>query len=90
LEELKWEKRIGAAPATTVSPAHPAGSTLGVPSFAEDADPVLAVIGYDPVDLDTLATRSGLAPEALLARLLPLELDGRIAQLPGGRYQRLD
>jgi len=90
LEELKWEKRIGAAPATTVSPARPAGSTLGVPSFAEDADPVLAVIGYDPVDLDTLATRSGLAPEALLARLLPLELDGRVAQLPGGRYQRLN
>jgi DNA processing protein len=81
LEELKWEKRIGAAPITAVSPA---------PSFPEAADPVLAAIGYDPVDLDTLAARSGLAPDALLARLLPLELDGRIAQLPGNRYQRLN
>jgi DNA processing protein len=81
LEELKWEKRIGAAPTAAVSPA---------PSFPEEADPLLAVIGYDPVDLDTLSARSGLAPEALLARLLPLELDGRVAQLPGGRYQRLN
>lgn len=81
LEELKWEKRIGATPTAAVSPT---------PSFREEADPVLAAIGYDPVELDTLAARSGLAPDALLARLLPLELDGRIAQLPGNRYQRLN
>ncbi|MBL8489493.1 MAG: hypothetical protein JNM82_01790, partial [Rhodocyclaceae bacterium] len=32
---------------------------------------------------------TGLTADALLAMLLPLELSGRVAQLPGGRYQRL-
>jgi predicted Rossmann fold nucleotide-binding protein DprA/Smf involved in DNA uptake len=31
-----------------------------------------------------------LTPETLLAILLQLELSGRIAALPGNRYQRLD
>ena len=52
-------------------------------------DPVLAALGHDLCDLDTLCQRTGLPADALLARLLPLELEGRIAQLPGGRYQRL-
>jgi DNA processing protein len=55
-----------------------------------ETDPVLIALGRDPCDLDTLIERSGLAVDDLLARLLPLELDGRIAQLPGGRYQRLN
>jgi DNA processing protein len=36
-----------------------------------------------------LAERSGLTVDALSAKLLTLELEGRVAQLPGGRYQRL-
>jgi DNA processing protein len=76
LEELRWE-----------AVAHP-GS---LPAIAEaETDPVLIALGRDPCDLDTLADRTGLPADALLAQLLPLELDGRIAQLPGGRYQRLN
>jgi predicted Rossmann fold nucleotide-binding protein DprA/Smf involved in DNA uptake len=30
-----------------------------------------------------------LTADRLLAMLLPLELDGHVAQLPGGRYQRI-
>lgn len=55
----------------------------------EPPDPVLSALGHDPVDLDTLAQRCGLTPEALYAILLDMELDGRISRLPGGRYQRL-
>jgi len=33
--------------------------------------------------------RSGLAPAALSSMLLMLELEGRVAGLPGNRYQRL-
>ncbi len=74
LEELRWE--------AVVSPV------TGEPAPAGD-DPVLAALGHDPLDLDTLSARTDLPPDRLLARLLTLELDGRIAQLPGGRYQRL-
>lgn len=51
--------------------------------------PLFAHLGYDPVDADTLAERSGLTVAELSAILLQLELDGVIATLPGGLYQRI-
>jgi DNA processing protein len=59
------------------------------PASAEDAA-LLAAMGYDPVDLDELTQRTGLTPGALSAMLLALELEGRVAALAGGRFQRLD
>jgi DNA processing protein len=50
---------------------------------------VLAALGHDPADGDTLALRCGLTADALYAILLPMELDGQVARLPGGRFQRL-
>jgi DNA processing protein len=76
LEELRWENVVNPAALPAVKEA--------------ETDPVLVALGGDPCDLDTLAARTGLAADALLARLLPLELDGRVAPLPGGRYQRLN
>lgn len=50
---------------------------------------LLTHLGFDPVDLDSLSQRSGLTIEALSAILLQLEMDGSVATLPGGLYQRL-
>ncbi len=50
---------------------------------------LLDCIGHDPFDVDMLASRSGLTAEKLYAILLQMELDGRIASLPGGRFQRI-
>ena len=62
-------------------------------SAAGAADPdyalLLQALGNDPVSLDTLAERSGLSVSALSSMLLLLELDGVVALLPGGRYQRV-
>lgn len=53
-------------------------------------DPLLLEqIGFDPVDMDTLATRCGLTVSQLSAMLLALELEGRVSALPGGLYQRI-
>lgn len=52
-------------------------------------DPLLAQMGFDPCDVDTLVQRCGSAPETVVADLLRLELEGWVASLPGGRYQRL-
>lgn len=60
-----------------------------ISNIAPDSHPLLAHIGFDPVDMDSLVERSGLTIEALSAILLQLELDGRIASLPGGLYQRI-
>lgn len=53
-------------------------------------DAVLAALGFDPVGLDALAARSGLDAAQLQTRLMLLELDGQVARLPGGLFQRLD
>jgi DNA processing protein len=50
--------------------------------------PLLSHLGFDPVDIDALCARSGLPAERVAAELLRLELDGRVAALPGGLYQR--
>lgn len=47
------------------------------------------LIGFDPVSMDTLCLRSGLTVSQLSAMLLTLELEGRIAALPGGLFQRI-
>ena len=56
---------------------------------AEAEERVLPFTGDAPCALDTLSARSGLTPADLLAMLLPMELAGRVAQLPGGLYQKL-
>ena len=51
---------------------------------------LLAHMGFDPVDVDSLCARAGLSAEEVSSELLRLELAGRVAALPGGLYQRLD
>ena len=50
---------------------------------------LLDALGYDPVSLDALQARTGVGTAELQARLLELELDGHVARLPGGLFQRL-
>lgn len=50
---------------------------------------LLQHLGFDPCDIDTLVARSGLASDVVSALLTQLEIDGRIATMPGGKYQRL-
>jgi DNA processing protein len=51
---------------------------------------LLAHMGHDPVDVDSLCSRAGMSAEQVCSELLRLELDGRVAALPGGLYQRLE
>lgn len=55
----------------------------------DDEHPVLAALGHDPCGLDDLVDYTGQSAEQLLPELLMLELSGKIAPLPGNRYQRL-
>lgn len=67
-------------------PARPATTEAGSDAAA---DPLLALLGHDPVDLDTLVRRSGRPAGELAGALLELELAQHIERLPGNRYQRL-
>ena len=66
----------------------------GFASTREAARPgdtgLLAHMGHDPVDVDSLCSRAGWSAEQVSSELLRLELDGRVAALPGGLYQRLE
>jgi DNA processing protein len=73
LGELNWTRGAG-----------PVASTVDAPSD----DPLLDALGHDPVTLDALLARTGESVAVLNARLLELELEGRLARLPGGRCQR--
>ena len=58
--------------------------------FTIDEHAVMTALGHAPAAVDTLAERSGLAPEAVAAALLALELAGRASPVPGGLWQRRD
>lgn len=62
--------------------------TAASPNTAPE-HPLFMHLGFDPLDLESLAQRSGLTIAELSAILLQLELDGYIASLPGGLYQRI-
>lgn len=72
-------------------PAAPSGSPPALSGPVSDARArgLLAALGDDPCDLDTLAARSGLTAAEIAALLTQLELDGLIATLPGGLLQRV-
>ncbi len=59
------------------------------PAQLPEAQGLLAHLGHDPCDLETLQQRSGTETAAIIAALTALELDGHIESLPGGRWQRI-
>ncbi|MCZ4304078.1 DNA-processing protein DprA [Zoogloeaceae bacterium G21618-S1] len=83
LEEAVFSGYASMPPTPLDTPAEPVAKT------DETSNRLLAALGHDPVSLDTLAARTGLTADALCAILLSLELDGHLARLPGGRFQRL-
>ena len=60
------------------------------PPSAADGDGFLRFVDFNPADVESICDKSGLGVEVVLAKLLELEMDGRIAALPGGFYQRLE
>ena len=50
---------------------------------------LLQALGHDPVGLDALQARVGMSASELQVGLMTLELEGRLARLPGGLYQQL-
>lgn len=68
--------------------ANPGTSLADGPDESGTHSPLLAALGHDPVTLDALLARTGWPVGQLSAQLLELELQGHVARLPGGLYQR--
>src|SRR5262249_43923856 len=50
---------------------------------------LLDAVGFEPATVDVLVLRTGLTGESITSMLLALELEGRIAPYPGGRFGRI-
>lgn len=85
LEELRWPSNVLSLSNSIAASALPT-STAG---YFDAHALLLESLGYDPVGLDALQARCGLDAADLQAQLMGLELDGLVARLPGGLFQRL-
>jgi DNA processing protein len=88
-QEVLEEMKISVPHSTALPPikADPA-SAVSAGLFDTD-DVLLEALGFDPVGLDALQARCGLDTASLQVALMTLELDNRVARLPGGLFQRL-
>ncbi len=66
------------------SAARKAGAALDKPY-----EILLDALAFEPASVDSLIERTGLNSESIASMLLILELDGRVAPHPGGRYSRM-
>jgi DNA processing protein len=75
LGELRW-----------IAPGAPPQSA---PALEEQCDPLLEAMGFAPMSIDQMAQRTGLGAAKLAAQLSRLEIEGRVAALAGGWFQRV-
>lgn len=82
LEELK-------IPFTRQSLALVASPGEAAPRLDKEYEILLDALGFDPTGVDAIVERTGLPADSVASMLLILELEGRIAPYPGGRYGRI-
>lgn len=55
----------------------------------DSTHPLLKIIGHDPISLEQIVQKSGLAASEISSQLMMLELEGKVASVAGGLYQQL-
>lgn len=83
-QDVLEELRLGGPAVPEAQPAAAVDAAADTGRYAS----LLRVLGFDPVGLDALVARTGMDAATLQAYLLELELDGQVARLPGGLFQR--
>lgn len=92
LEELQrttpaaWSMPAPVASETSIAATSPNPPDDAASPFGKE---LLTALGFDPVGLDALQARTGLDTPQLQAQLMALELEGAVARLPGGLFQRV-
>jgi len=59
------------------------------PPLDKEYEILLDALGFEPASIDVLVARTGFPSDSVTSMLLILELQGRLAIQPGGRYGRL-
>ena len=82
LSELRFS-----VPGEPLTPRPDPAQTAAV--LDKEYEMLLDALGFEPATIDSLVARTNLACESVASMLLILELEGRVAALPGGRYGRM-
>jgi len=80
-EELKLQPRGNTLIPTASSPQDSGNASL--------EQLLLDTMGFDPAPLERLVTLTGLTVAEVSSMLMLLELDGKVASLTGGQYQKI-
>ena len=90
LEEINWATIANSLPSkNSLLSISPSGLMPDVSPNSPQTNTVLDLMGFDPVNFESIRTNSGLTTEALSSMLMLLELENKITSLAGGNYQRL-
>ncbi len=83
VQDILEELQIPTLTQRGIDPAHDACARVAT------THPVLDHMGFTPISLDTLHMHCALEISLLQSELMRLELEGYVARLPGGLFQRL-
>jgi DNA processing protein len=86
LEAMAWSPLVRRMPAGVPMCAPAPAPAEAVP---DGSAALLAALGHDPVEPDTLLASLDMSPALLSSQLLALELAGLLERRPGGRVQRV-
>ena len=90
LEEINWTAIVNSLPSKNSLPSiSPNGLLADLSPNSVQANTVLDLMGFDPVNFENVRTLSGLTTETLSSMLMLLELENKITSLAGAHYQRL-
>ena len=98
---MGWEDVVGVLPerwkarVTATAGIGRAGDAAAAGRGALEGEPsgyrsILELLGEDPIDIDHVIERSGLGAGRVSAALLELELEGRVRQIEGKRFVRVE
>jgi DNA processing protein len=86
LEAMAWSPLVRDLSGTAMDKATARRPDEAIP---DGSAALLAALGHDPVEPDTLLASLGMSPALLSSQLLSLELAGLLERRPGGRVQRV-
>jgi len=81
-EELKLQTRVNTTSSTPLAQQNDTAANTS-------EQLLLNTMGFDPAPLERLVTLTGLTVAQVSSMLMLLELDGKVASLTGGQYQKI-
>lgn len=82
-------EELGMGGATASAHTRPAVEVVTPTPANGDAETVFEALGHEMLDVDQIAARASLPVARIMAALTVLEIDGRVASVAGGAWQRV-